>query len=199
MRCHYTRSRKSKWPEPVAKYQVQWTRIMMNIRLDSSVGIKTRIRTEVTWNRICTNAHNSGDYETCLKCSQDWSRLGFVSTCFRLCVSYASTTPRLRSPASIVARNVITLIMRLGTKYTINNYILNFSFYSCDLGKVKKLMSNVWETTRCPFPELSWFFGVNKCSRCFTKVDGMLRCASPWPSWPSGQFSRSLEGQDDFS
>ena len=57
-------------------------------RLDSSVRIKTRIYAEVTWNRTCANAHNSGNYET---------------------------TPWLRSPASIVARRVITLIMRLGT------------------------------------------------------------------------------------
>ena len=48
IRYYYTRSRKSKWPELVAKYQVQWTRIMMNTRLDSSVRIKARIRTEVT-------------------------------------------------------------------------------------------------------------------------------------------------------
>ena len=42
-----------------------------NTRLDSSVRIKTRIRTEVTQNRICANAHNSGTYEPHLKCSQD--------------------------------------------------------------------------------------------------------------------------------
>ena len=35
-----------------------------NTRLDSSVRIKTRIRTEVTQNRIRANAHNSGHYET---------------------------------------------------------------------------------------------------------------------------------------
>ena len=35
-----------------------------NTRLDSSVRIKTRIRTEVTQNRIRANAHNSGNYET---------------------------------------------------------------------------------------------------------------------------------------
>ena len=40
-------------------------------RLDSSVRIKTRICAEVSKNRICANAHNSGDYETSLKCSQD--------------------------------------------------------------------------------------------------------------------------------
>ena len=43
----------------------------------SSVRIKTRIHTEVTLNRICANAQNSGNYETHLKCSQDWSHLGF--------------------------------------------------------------------------------------------------------------------------
>ena len=89
IRYYYTRSRKSKWPELVAKYQVQWTRIMMNTRLDSSVRIKTRIHTEVTWNRICVNAHNSGSYETRLKCSQDWSRLGFVSALPQLRLHYA--------------------------------------------------------------------------------------------------------------
>ena len=62
-----------------------------------------------------------------------------------------------------------------------------------------RLRWNVWETTRCPFSEFSWFFGVNKRSRFFAKVDEILRCTSPWPSWPSGQFSRWLEGQDDFS
>ena len=35
-----------------------------NTRLDSSVHIKTRIRMEVTKNRIRANAHNSGNYET---------------------------------------------------------------------------------------------------------------------------------------
>ena len=48
IRYYYTRSRKSKWPELVAKYQVQWTRIIMNTKLDSSVRIKSRIHTEVT-------------------------------------------------------------------------------------------------------------------------------------------------------
>ena len=38
--------------------------INYNTRLDSSVRIKTRIRTEVTSNRIRTNAHNSANYET---------------------------------------------------------------------------------------------------------------------------------------
>ena len=45
IRYYYTRSRKSKWRELVAKYQVQWARITMNTRLDTSVRIKTRIRT----------------------------------------------------------------------------------------------------------------------------------------------------------
>ena len=57
---------------------------MMNTRLDSSVRIKTRIRTEVTLNRICANAYNSGNYGTRLKCSQDWFRLGFASATSRL-------------------------------------------------------------------------------------------------------------------
>ena len=65
--------------------------------------------------------------------------------------------------------------------------------------KGKKLRPNIWETTRCPFSEFSWFFGVNKRSRCFTKIDEMLKSTSPWPSWTSAQFSRWLEGQDDFS
>ena len=39
---------KIKMAGPVLKYQVQWTRIMMNTRLDSSLRIKTRIRTELT-------------------------------------------------------------------------------------------------------------------------------------------------------
>ena len=34
-----------------------------NTRLYSSVRIKTRIRTEVTYNRIRANAQNSGNYE----------------------------------------------------------------------------------------------------------------------------------------
>ena len=40
-------------------------------RLDSSVRIKTGICAEATSNRICANAHNLGNYETRLKCSQD--------------------------------------------------------------------------------------------------------------------------------
>ena len=43
IRYYYTRSRKSKWPGLVAKYQVRWTRIMVNARLHSRVRIKTRI------------------------------------------------------------------------------------------------------------------------------------------------------------
>ena len=46
-------------------------------------------------------------------------RLGFVSALPQLHLDYASPTPWLRSPASIVAYRVITLIMRLGTLYTI--------------------------------------------------------------------------------
>ena len=37
--------------------------------------------------------------------------------------------------------------------------------------KGKKWTPNVWETTRCPFSEFSWFFGVNKRLRRFTKGD----------------------------
>ena len=42
-------------------------------------------------------------------------RLGFVSASSRLRIGYSATTPWLRSPASIVARHAITLIVRLGT------------------------------------------------------------------------------------
>ena len=42
-------------------------------------------------------------------------RLGFASATSRLYLTYASTMPWLRSPASIVARHAITLIVRLGT------------------------------------------------------------------------------------
>ena len=42
-------------------------------------------------------------------------RLGFASATPRLRLDYASPTPWLQSPESIVARPVITLIMRLGT------------------------------------------------------------------------------------
>ena len=66
------------------------------------------------------------------------------------------------------------------------------------LWKGKKLRSNVWETTRYPFPELSWFFGVNKRSRCFKKVNEMLRCTSPWPSWTSGNFQGDLKVKTIF-
>ena len=40
---------------------------------------------------------------------------GFVSATPRLGLTYASTTPWLRSPESIVARHAITFIVRLGT------------------------------------------------------------------------------------
>ena len=36
--------------------------------------------------------------------------------------------PRLWSPASIVARHVITLIVRLGTQYTILYYIYSYPY-----------------------------------------------------------------------
>ena len=71
-----------------------------NTRLDSSVRIKTRIRTEVTYNRIRANRHNSGNYET-LDNARRTDR--------------ASASSRLRSPASNVSRHAITLIVRLGT------------------------------------------------------------------------------------
>ena len=105
----------------------------ISTRLDFNVRIKTRIRTEVTQNRICANAHNSGHCETrdnprrtdrasdssrlCLDFVSALSRLhlGFASATSRLCLTYASTTPWLRSPASIVARHAITLIVCLGT------------------------------------------------------------------------------------
>ena len=67
-----------------------------NTRLDSSVRIKTRIRTGVTYNRIRANAHNSGNYET-----RDNARR----------TDRASAS----SSASIVARHAITLIVRPGT------------------------------------------------------------------------------------
>ena len=91
IRYYYTRSRKSKWPELVTKYQVQWTRIMMNIRLDSSVRIKTRIRTEVTLNRICANAHNSG----IMRLARNACRTDRSSTLPQLRLDYVSATPRL--------------------------------------------------------------------------------------------------------
>ena len=54
---------------------------------------------------------------------EPWLRLGFASARSRRRLTYASITPWLRSPASIVARHAITLIMRLGTYYTISLFI----------------------------------------------------------------------------
>ena len=42
-------------------------------------------------------------------------RLDYASATLRLRLTYASTTPWLRSPATIVARHAITLIVRPGT------------------------------------------------------------------------------------
>ena len=56
-------------------------------------------------------AHNSGNYET----RDNARRTNRASASSRLCLSYVSATPWLRSPASIVARHAITLIVRLGT------------------------------------------------------------------------------------
>ena len=42
-------------------------------------------------------------------------RLGYASAIPRPRLTYASTTPWLLCPASIVARHAITLIVRLGT------------------------------------------------------------------------------------
>ena len=67
-------------------------------RLDSSVCIKTRIRTEVTLNRIRTNVHNSGNYEI----RDNARRTDRASASSRLRLDCASPTPWLRSPASIV-------------------------------------------------------------------------------------------------
>ena len=50
---------------------------------------------------------NSGNYETC--------RTDRASALSQLRLGYTSTTPWIRSPASIVARHAITLIVRLGT------------------------------------------------------------------------------------
>ena len=38
--------------------------------------------------------------------------------------------PRLRSPGSIVARHAITLIVRLGTQYTIKKYVMRTNKYA---------------------------------------------------------------------
>ena len=71
--------------------------------------------------RIRANAHNSGIYKTRDNArrtdrasASSRLRLGFASATSRLRLTYASTTPWLRSPASIVARHAITLIVRLG-------------------------------------------------------------------------------------
>ena len=61
-------------------------------RLDSRVRIKTRIRTEVTYNRIRDNAHNSGNYET----RDNARRTDRASDSSWLCLSYVSAAPRLR-------------------------------------------------------------------------------------------------------
>ena len=82
-----------------------------NTRLDSSVRIKTYIRTEVTENRIRANAHNSENYET----RDNARRTDRASDLSGLRLTYALTTPWLPSPASSVARRAITLIVRLGT------------------------------------------------------------------------------------
>ena len=70
-----------------------------NTRLDSSVRIKTRIRTEVTYNRIRANAQNSGNYET----RDNARRTDRASASSRLCLTmsrlyldYVSPTTRLR-------------------------------------------------------------------------------------------------------
>ena len=63
-----------------------------NTRLDSSVRIKTRIRTEVTLNRIRANAHNSGNYET----RDNARRTDRASASSRLWLSYVSATSQLR-------------------------------------------------------------------------------------------------------
>ena len=55
-----------------------------NTRLDSSVRIKTRIRTEVTKNKIRTNAHNSGNYET----RDNARRTNRASASSRLCLGF---------------------------------------------------------------------------------------------------------------
>ena len=78
-----------------------------NTRLDSSVRIKTR---------IAPKSHKI-EYVP-MHTIREITRLatmfaGLIAT--RLCLSYVSTTPWLRSPASIVARHAITLIVRLGT------------------------------------------------------------------------------------
>ena len=62
-----------------------------NTSLDSSVRITTRIRTEVTLNRIRANAHNSGNHET----RDNARRTDRASDSSRLCLRYVSTTHRL--------------------------------------------------------------------------------------------------------
>ena len=82
-----------------------------NTRLDSSVRIKTRIRTDVTENRIRANAHNSENNETRDNArrtdrasASSWHCLGFASATSQLHLDYAL--------ASILSRNFLIRMCR---------------------------------------------------------------------------------------
>ena len=82
---NYKRSRKSKWPELVAKYQLQWTRIMMNTRLDSSVLIKyVPMHTIRVITRLAQNARRTDRASASSRL-----RLGFASATSHLRLDYA--------------------------------------------------------------------------------------------------------------
>ena len=89
---YYTRSRKSKWPEVFAKFQVRWAIITATSTFLDWIQVYAEKLVNAPESRnsvLCANAHNSGNYETRLKCLQDWSRLGLVSALSRLCLDYA--------------------------------------------------------------------------------------------------------------
>ena len=116
---YYTRPIKSKWPGLVANLRPLRTTSAANnynkyyIRFQCTHKNSYPHHSHIKQNMCeCTQF---GTLRDSRQCSQDWSRLGFVSALSRLCLSYVSTTPWLRSPASIVARHAITLIVRLGT------------------------------------------------------------------------------------
>ena len=77
--------------------------------------------------------------------------LDFVSASSQLRLDNVLTMPWLRSPTSIVARHAITLIMPLGTKYTIACSLqktMQFDRIRC-LGHLEGFLQNI-EKTKSP-------------------------------------------------
>ena len=88
-----------------------------------------------------------GNYETRLKFSQDWSRLGFVSALSRLCLSYVSATPWLR-----LGFDLLQALSRNNPYYAPKHIIY---YYAKVISKSESVKFSLIESVICLFTDSS--------------------------------------------